>query len=511
MPSIEAGSGQQQVALALDIGTSSTRALLFDRAGNAIPDSETQLAYDLQTTADGGAFVAPEMLRDLTFDCIDGAYRFASTSGLKIAAVGTSCFWHSLLGLDRSGRPTTPVLLWADTRAGSEVGGLRAELDRGDVHDRTGSFLHSSYWPAKLRWLRRHDPDAFAKTSRWCGFSDYLLHELTGTDATSISMASGTGMLDVRRASWDAEMAGVAGVEISALPPLPDDELIVDLRADCADRWPELSGVAWLCGIGDGAAANLGTGSITPARIALSLGTSGAMRVLIGHRPGEPLTIPADLWAYRLDRGHVLLGAAISNGGKVLAWLNELIKSDFDGDEMHQAADLKPDAHGLTFLPFLAGERSPIWNDEATAVIAGLTLSTGRPELLRCGMEAVALRFARLYAALKTVAAPEHEIVANGAALLRSPSWLQITADTLAHAIVALPPAAEASARGAAIAALAATGMIDGIGDASDPVEEATRVGPVAANAPIYQRALERQTRLERLLFPNGGSWDQQA
>jgi gluconokinase len=188
--------------------------------------------------------------------------------------------------------------------------------------------------------------------------------------------------------------------------------------------------------------------------------------------------------------------------------LNDLLESEFDGDEMARAAEMEPDSHGLTILPFLAGERSPIWNDRATAVIAGLDLSTGRAELLRAGMESVGLRFARLYQALKPIAAKRHEIVAGGAAILNSPAWLQITADCLRHPLAAPPPTEESSARGAAIMALLATGEISDLREASDPADGATVIHPSDEAANVYARALQRQSALESLLFPNGSSWD---
>jgi gluconokinase len=262
-----------------------------------------------------------------------------------------------------------------------------------------------------------------------------------------------------------------------------------------------------LPGLGDGACANVGVGAVGHDRIALSLGTSGAMRIVSHRKPDASFIVPEGLWAYRLDHERIALGAAISNGGKVLAWLGELLQTDFESDDVERARHLPPDQHGLTILPFLAGERSPIWNDRATAIIAGLTLHTGRPELLRAGLEAVGLRFARLYPALRTVAATEHEIVASGGAILKSPAWLQITCDCLDHRLLAPPPAEESSARGAAIMALFATGAISSPDDVQDTADGADVIEPSPEAARIYARALKRQSALENLMFPGGTSW----
>jgi gluconokinase len=497
------------LALAIDIGTSSVRSMLFDRQGSALQNTVQQIPFDLTTTSDGGATLDPEVLLECAIRCVDGTLREAGDLAAQVRVAGISCFWHSLLGLDELGRPTTPVYLWADTRSAREVELLRDSFDERAIHQRTGCVFHSSYWPAKLRWLCSEAPKTFERTRRWCAFSDYLLRRITGADVTSVSMASGTGVLDIRGGFWDEGVAEIAGIVPSTLPRIVSDgELVTGLAPEFATRWSSLADVPWLPGLGDGACANVGSGAVGNDRIALSLGTTGAMRIVLERALGATMIIPEGLWAYRLDHKRIVLGAAISNGGKVLAWLNDLLKTSYGDAVMQQAMALEPDAHGLTVLPFLAGERSPIWNDRATAVVAGVTLNTGRAELLRAGMEAVGLRFARLYEALRTVAAKEHEIVASGAAILNSPVWLQITADCLWHPLLAPPPSEEASARGAAIMALLGIGAISNLGDVADPADGALLVGSSRAAELAYQRALRRQTLLESLLFPNGTSWD---
>lgn len=510
MPAVPLDEAVRPLVLAIDIGTSSVRALLFDRSANAVAGSETQIEYALDTTPDGGASTPADGLFELVATCVDGVLEFAGSMACDIEAVGISCFWHSLLGLDANGEPTTAVLLWADTRSAPDAEALRVNVDRPDLHARTGTVIHSSFWPAKLRWLNRVDPATLAKTTSWCAFSDYLLRRTHGERFTSVSMASGTGMLNVQTADWDSEAIRVVGVDPGTLPPIaPEKHMARGLVSDLAHRWGALVEVPWLLGLGDGVCANVGAGAVRNARIALSLGTSGAMRVIVDAPTGLSLAVPDDLWAYRLDRQRAILGAAISNGGKVLTWLHELLNASFDDADMEAVGALEPDSHGLTVLPFLAGERSPIWNDRATAVIAGLSLDTSRADLLRAGMESVSLRLARIYAALAKVASPQHEVVASGGAILRSPLWLQMTADALAHPLVALDPDEEASARGAAIVAMEAAGIINDIDDVNDPAVAGSTIEPNRHHVAAYKGALERQRFLERMLFPDGTSWDQ--
>lgn len=501
-------AAEAPLILALDLGTSSLRALLFDRHGRTVQESEEQHPHRIRTTVDGGAETDPLPLFDLLVRCIDGALARAGDRAREIAAVGTSCFWHSLVGVDASGDPVTPLLLWADTRSASHAAALRSEFAGDAVHERTGSPFHSSYWPAKLRWLRHTAPEAVARVDRWQGYTEFVGERLAGESgaASSLSMASATGLLDVHRLAWDQALLKAVGTAPERMPPLTDrTEPWRSLRPEFAARWPVLAGVPWYPAVGDGACANVGSGAVGPERIALTMGTSGALRVV---RAARDIEVPPDIWAYRVDRERFVLGGALSNGGNVLAWLGKLLGIDFGDETARLAAALPPDAHGLTVLPFLAGERAPAWHDRSSGVVAGLTLATGPEALLRAGMEAVAYRFAAIYDRLCPLVERGHAIVANGGAILRSPAWLQIVADTLGHDLLTLDPEAEASARGAALLALEASCLLPNLAAAPDPAAGGTVYRPDPDRHARYQAGRDRQRKLEGLLYSPDGAWD---
>ena len=192
-------------------------------------------------------------------------------------------------------------------------------------------------------------------------------------------------------------------------------------------------------------------------------------------------------------------------------WLRTFLGGEWGDETLTEAEALEPDEHGLTLLPFLTGERYPPHVDRAAGVIAGLTLATTPAELLRAGMEAISYRLARIYERLKPLAAPEHTIVANGGALLHSPAWLQMTADVFGHNLVALPAKDEASARGAALLALEASGALPDLATALDPATspDTTVYAADPYRHATYRAALTRGARLERLLYPDTGSWDE--
>ncbi|HVC65791.1 MAG TPA: FGGY family carbohydrate kinase, partial [Candidatus Dormibacteraeota bacterium] len=345
------------LVLALDVGTSSARARVFDASGRAQAGAEGQVTYEPRTTPDGGVELDADRLLTAVTSALDGCLAGCGTRAAEIAAVGASVFWHSLLALDRAGRPLTAVITWADTRSAPAATALRRAHDERRVHARTGAPLHSAFFPAKLRWLRETRPEVFAQAALWCGFGEYLHAQLTGRLATSLSMASGTGLLDQIAGGWDTDMLAAAGIVAAQLPPI-DDTAAPGLIAPHADRWPTLARVPWHPARGDGACSNLGSDCRGPRRVALNVGTSAALRVVLPEPLGPHAPTPWGLWRYRVDARRALVGGATSEGGNVLAWCRRHLALPGDPAALEEALGAAaPDGHGLTALPFLAGER----------------------------------------------------------------------------------------------------------------------------------------------------------
>jgi len=469
--------------LALDVGTSSVRAIGYDESGRPLPGVEARSAWEPATTRDGGAELDPEALLAATASAIDRS--LAAAPGPP-AGVGASVFWHSLLGLDAERRPLTGVITWADTRSAHAAESLRSRLDETAVHARTGAPLHATFFPAKLTWLRETQPALFDRAAMWCGFAEYLLLRLTGRLRASVSMASGTGLLEQSRAAWDHEMLAVCGIDPERLPPI-DDAPVRGLEPSFRARWPMLGEVPWLPGAGDGACSNLGLDCATPDRVALNVGTSAALRLV----STKPAATPWGLWHYRVDGRRHLVGGATSEGGNVLAWARRTLALPPDAAELERMLESVPaDGHGLTALPFLAGERSPGWRGDARAAVTGISLSTTGPDILRALLEGVAFRLADVYERLRPLAAPGHAVVASGGALHGSRLWSQIVVDALGVP-VELRESIEASSRGAALLGLAAVGA-----PAPEPEAAGELLRPDPRRRDVYARARQRQARL---------------
>lgn len=415
--------------LALDIGSSSVRAQRFDEQASPV-DEIRQERYDGRD---------PDEIVRLARVVLDGG-----------EADGISCFGHSLLALDRRGKPLTELLGWRDTRSAAAAEWLRRRLDSDEVQARTGAYLHPAFWPAKLAWLAESEPEVYRATARFVSFPEYLRGEAT----TSPSLASGTGLLDLTTSDWDVELLETLGLDPERLPELADVPI-------------------WI----DGVCSNLGAGCVTKSRAALMVGTSGALRIL--YETERPQPRPG-MFLYRLDERRVVEGGALSDGGNLYAWLVRTL-TDSTGSLLERG----PDEHGLAFLPFLGGERSTGWDPERRGVVSGLTFETTPRDIRQAALEGVALRFAAIAERMPEI----EEVVATGGGLLKDGEWIQIMADALARPVTA-SGVVEASLRGAAVAALGRLGSEAAdapLGDVFHPREE---------RAEAYRFARERQQRL---------------
>jgi gluconokinase len=432
--------------LAVDIGTSSVRARIFE--SDAHEREPVRREYAGETD--------PERVLALVGEAVEEAVGADSYD-----AVGGSCFGHSLLALDAGGKPLTPILGWRDTRAGGAAEWLARRLDPDAVHARTGCHVHTSYWPAKLAWLASEQPDVFRATARFVAFSDYAYARLLDRDVpTSLSMASASGILELHARAWDEELLATLGVDPEQLPTVSDDA--VD---------------GWYPALLDGACSNLGAGCVTRDRAALSVGTSGAFRTV--HETVQPVPRPG-LFIHWLDESRVVEGGSLSDGGSLTHWIGETLR-DAEGS----LADRDPDSHGLTFLALLGGERSTGWHQRAKGAIDGLTFATTPLDLRQAALEGVAFRFAEVAELMPEV----EEVITTGGALLPNDDWVQIMADVLGRPIIT-SGVQEASLRGAAVVAL------ERLGESPPPAPLARIVEPRLERADAYRAALDRQRRL---------------
>ncbi len=464
------------------------RALLFDSSARQMEGYGARLPYRMKTTPDGGVEIDPVELSELAIDCLDELHRQAHADGMKIAAIGGSAFWHSFLGLGEDGKPTLPILHLLDTRSAAEV----AELP--DAHARTGAVRHTSYWPSKLLWLAKNRPQEFGATRRWISFSEFLYEKLFGQPRLSTSMASATGLWNQNANDYDDEMLRVVKVDRAMLAdPRALDQPACGLLPEYRSMWPGFEGIPWYPLLGDGACDNVGSGAIGKDRFSLMVGTTGAMRVIVDD---SKIDIAPGLWCYRLDRKRFVSGGALSNGGEVFAWMKRTLQLPKDLEARLEWAE--PGSHGLTLLPFFSGERSPYWRADLRAAITGLSFATEPFDIMRAGLESVALRFREIYEILCRQEGKPAEVIASGGALLHSPAWTQMMADALGRPVIACTEP-EASSRGAALWVLEQLGAIENI--SAIPASMGATFEPRAKFAEVYDRLMRNQRELYNRLY----------
>jgi gluconokinase len=481
------------LVIALDVGSSSVRASLRDATGRPLRGRTVQVPLGLTTDGSGGSTLAFDRLLEVLSVALDQLVARSGPALARVVAVGTSCFLHSVAGLDAGGRPITPLLTWADTTSADAATGLRAQLDARSTWQQTGCPIHASYWPAKIVRLRA-TPGPGVRS--FAGAPTLLFEALTGIRAIDLSEASGTGLLDRRPGDWHAGLLAELDLDVAALPPIAGPWASARLKGWSADRWPALAGVPWFVPWSDAWCGNVGLGQGPGQGAALQVGTSGAMRVIVGDPVAE---VPDGLFAHRLPDGTALVGGQLSEGGGTIATLAGLLgRSAARLDAA--ATDLPPDGHGLTVLPFLSGERGPGYHAGARGVIAGLHLATTAADVHLAVLEAIAYRFAELDRRLAGFLGDVPEVVAAGGAVGRSSLLAGILAAALGRPI-GLSADPEASTRGAALVALAAAGVIDD--PAGVPPPPSRRIVPDPTRIDRYREAAARQGALyDRILGP---------
>lgn len=441
---------ESTLSLCFDLGSSSVRCSVYqlqdaEGAWLSSPEWLPQFTATEPNRLSEEGTVDPTVLLKAMEKCLETTILHPELPhlGKHIKYVSFASMAMSLVGLDEAETPQTPVFTYAhNTPTSSDaVESLKSHfgqegLDR--LYNETGTPLHSSYAPAVLAELERTDPAMLSRVRHWNTVGSWILSVWCGRPVPmSLCEASWTGLLNIRTCSWHQEIVDHLPLSPTSLPLLCDyGDLRLQLDPAHKDRWPLLSEANFLLPIADGAAANLGSGCVDSSRIAVTIGTSAAMRVILRE---VPATIPVGLWCYRLDKTHVILGGSLTDGGSVVAWLRSLMGKtsdlDFEG-VMREVATLAPAAHGLTVLPFLGPERSTGFHSSTSGVIVGFNSNTTQAEVLQAGLESVALRLKHIYDLLRPHVKTDHWIVASGAALENNPCWRSIIASCFGHPLV---------------------------------------------------------------------------
>ena len=494
----QAGS-VDRVVIGVDIGTTSTKAVAFDAQGSARAESSS--GYPLHEPAPGHAVQEPGDILAAVRTAIRETV--AALEGTPVAGLAFSSAMHGLIGLDPDGQPLTPLVTWADTRATPQAERLRAAAGGLDLHRRTGTPVHPMSPLAKLVWFREQEPRLFERTGHWVGLKEYVLLQLCGALVIDHSAASATGLLDLATLEWDTEALQLAGVVAEQLAQLvPTTAVLPGLEAAVAADLGLPPDTPVVVGATDGPLANLGLGAVAPGVAACSIGTSGALRVVVDKPAVDPL---GRVFCYALTESRWVVGGAINNGGVVLAWAGDTLAPDLgehpEEDLLDLAAQVPPGSGGLVMLPYLLGERAPYWSSLPRGAYVGLTRAHRREHLVRAALEGVCQQLALVLHSMRAAGLEVTEIRATGG-FARSPLWRQMLADVLGMP-VHFPAGHEGSSFGAALLGMQALGLIPSIDVAADLVRIESTVRPDLAAAATYAALRPIFSELYHALAPS--------
>ncbi|GAB4414758.1 MAG: xylulokinase [Anaerolineae bacterium] len=405
--------------LAIDVGTSALKAVLYAADGHILTVATRR--YDYQTPQPGWAEADPAEWWTALVEAL-AEVRAAGFDLQRVRGLGLTGQMHTAVLLDGAGQPLPPTILWLDRRAVDETAELRQTLNL------PLSQLNSTYTLPKLLWLVRHQPEVLVRTRTLLWPKDYLRYRLTGQLMTDLTEAGGAALLDMERRDWAVDRLDLVKLDPSVLPPLrsPTDEA-GPLLPEVAAELGLSAEVKVIVGAGD-VIALLGGAPPQQGRLTCSLGSSGMLSSLLAADQKVDVSCQR-LYIYPLLPQRLLNGV-LSTSGAALTWAwQTLYGPDTPLETMLEAvAATPPGAAGLFFLPYLAGERCPYWNDALRGSFYGLTLTHQKAHMARAVLEGVAYSLRHLLEIAEAVGAPIHELaLAGGAAAISG--WPQIIAD----------------------------------------------------------------------------------
>jgi len=444
--------------IGIDIGTGSTKAIAVDPSGKVLITA--QVPYPTLNSIPAVSEQVPEIIWQAFIKCI---HRISSALVTPPQAICLSSAMHSVIPVDGNGNALMNMLTWADNRSASIATRIKQSAQGKKIYEQTGTPLHAMSPLSKIIWLQHNKSDITDKAFKYISIKEYIWYKLFQVFEIDYSIASATGLFNIHNLTWHAEALGLAGIGVNKLShPVNTTSLRSGLNKTVAAQFHIPAETPFLIGASDGCMANLGSFAIHPGIAALTIGTSGAIRVC-GTNPAPDFnTMPFN---YRLDDEIFVSGGPINNGGVALKWYaenllkRELATQDDYYDLLESLHDVQPGCNGLLFLPYILGERAPIWNSESCGVFFGITAQHKQEHFTRAVIEGITMSLYQIARTLMSGGMEINQINVSGG-FVRSDSWVQILTNIFGKKIC-LVNADDASAMGAAFMGMKTLGMID--------------------------------------------------
>lgn len=370
--------------IGMDVGTTATKGVLYDENGKAFFSASK--GYPLIQTKIGQAEEDPKVIFDAVQEVI---FALTQKTDGEIAAISWSSQMHSLIGLDKDNNLLTNSITWADNCAKNVVQDAKKSGLARKIYQKTGMPMHPMAPIYKMLWLKDNEPELFNQVKKWIGIKEYLIFRLTGKLIIDTTMAAGTGMLNLKTLTWDQELLDTLNVKQEQLPEIAQPtEIVAPIKEEYVQKLGIDSDTKIVLGASDGYLSTIGVNAIDSDHFALNVGTSGAVRTIVDQ---PKIDQNASYFCYPVDKKHYLLGGPVNNGGIVFNWARQTL---FDAGEMPQdyldvAQSAPAGSRNLIFLPYLGGERAPIWDANARGSFVGLTRMHQKTEMARAVIEGI--------------------------------------------------------------------------------------------------------------------------
>ena len=477
--------------LGVDIGTSSCKTALFDADGRAVAQGGSE--YPVSYPRKGWAEQDPR-------DWWDGVCRavreMISGNGINpsdIAGIGVDGQSWSAIALDGAGEVLCPTPIWTDTRSAEICRETLERLPQEKLFALCGNPPQPGYtWP-KILWYRRHRPEVFAAAKKILQSNSYIVYRMTGEITQDLSQGYGLACFDMRKGRWDEETCGELGIPGTLLPEIvPSHQVVGRLTREAAEQTGLTEGIPVAAGGLDAACGTLGAGVVLPGQTQEQGGQAGGMSICIDKYAADPRLI----LGFHVVPGRWLLQGGTTGGGGALKWLRETMCPELSFEEMSSLAETSPaGSGGVTFLPYMAGERSPIWNPDACGVFFGLGFGVTRGQMIRACMEGVAYALRHNLETAETAGARAETLRSMGGSA-NSRIWTQIKADVTGRSIE-VPGSDTATTLGAAMLAGVGTGVWGSFEEAAEQtVRVKRRYEPDPENREQYDRGYEKYRKL---------------
>lgn len=485
--------GRELVA-GLDLGTTSVKAVLFDLRGKLIAESEkmntTYYPHAEWVEQD------PHEIERSSVLAMKEVMEKVNAGDDELLTVGISCAMHSIICVDERFEPLSNMLIWSDGRSSVQAEELM-QSNGMDIYERTGTPIHPMSPLLKLRWMKETNDEAYQKATYFMSMKEFLLQKWFGKRVVDYAMASASGMLNVKHLDWDKGALEIAGVKREQLSQIvPPTEVLPALNPSIVEEIGIDPQIPFVIGAADGQLANLGSGAISPGEVAVSVGTSGAIRQFI---KGAGVNEKHETFTYAFTDDTSIIGGATNNGGIALQWLKDLL--DFTGshDELTaEAEEVEIGSDGIIFLPYVNGERAPLWNQRAKGNFYGLSIGHKKEHLVRAVLEGITFNIYHIGKSLEEIAGKPKKISVNGG-LTQSPLWVQIMADVFGQEIH-LSDTHHNAAWGAAWTALVGIGNVQSFEAIKEnmPVEKV--IQPNMKNHEGYTEIYEKYEKISKEL-----------